>query len=369
MPAAETTVNVQGEGCLQQPSSPHSGPTTCSIAHCALCFATTYRTRNVLWFELVRALCDCRVRPTCHRRRLVLPRGASRSYRRPPSRFTGQNATCPQRRTLPTIVLQKRAETYAFGPRHCPYLRKPASTPGSTACAALSCSTPCHPKRRHAAFREAHALQAIAVTGFTRPTLWRGVRSDVGREPTLRATPRTTISPSARPRWFSLGPAPTASASSPRSRRTWTARCARGVKPLLSLSRLPDQDRQEFNEMDSQATRPGCFNSRRDRILDVALQYRSSSQSTRCSTESVARCWSSLPTVAPEAQRNILVVGGSPEWFQVAGTRHPVKQGSFPLTFELSEGNPTAQQSRACGCHRIWSLLTPFREQKRSGTR
>ena len=84
-----------------------------------------------------------------------------------------------------TIVLQESAVTYAFVTETLSLLENDGIDPRVYYVASAELFDALPLERRHALFPEAHALDAIGVTGFTLPTLYRWVRSDAGREATL----------------------------------------------------------------------------------------------------------------------------------------------------------------------------------------
>jgi hypothetical protein len=84
-----------------------------------------------------------------------------------------------------TIVLQESAVTYAFVTEALPLLENEGIDPRVYYVASAELFDLLSPERRHALFPEAHALEAIGITGFTLSTMYRWVRSDVGREATL----------------------------------------------------------------------------------------------------------------------------------------------------------------------------------------
>jgi transketolase len=84
-----------------------------------------------------------------------------------------------------TIVLQESAVTYAFVTEALPLLENEGIDPRVYYVASAELFDTLSPERRHALFPEAHALEAIGITGFTLATMYRWVRSDAGREATL----------------------------------------------------------------------------------------------------------------------------------------------------------------------------------------
>jgi len=84
-----------------------------------------------------------------------------------------------------TIVLQESAVTYAFVTETLPLLEHEGIDPRVYYVASVELFDALSPERRRELFPEAHALEAIGITGFTLPTMYRWVRSDAGREATL----------------------------------------------------------------------------------------------------------------------------------------------------------------------------------------
>jgi hypothetical protein len=84
-----------------------------------------------------------------------------------------------------TIVLQESAVTYAFVTEALPLLEREGIDPRVYYVASAELFDSLSPERRHSLFPEAHALEAIGITGFTLSTMYRWVRSDAGREATL----------------------------------------------------------------------------------------------------------------------------------------------------------------------------------------
>ena len=92
---------------------------------------------------------------------------------------------CPRGAGDVTIVLQESAVTYAFVTEALPLLENEGIDPRVYYVASAELFDSLSPERRHALFPEAHALEAIGITGFTLSTMYRWVRSDAGREATL----------------------------------------------------------------------------------------------------------------------------------------------------------------------------------------
>jgi transketolase len=84
-----------------------------------------------------------------------------------------------------TIVLQESAVTYAFVTEALPLLEREGIDPRVYYVASAELFDSLSLERRHSLFPEAHALEAIGITGFTLSTMYRWVRSDAGREATL----------------------------------------------------------------------------------------------------------------------------------------------------------------------------------------
>jgi transketolase len=84
-----------------------------------------------------------------------------------------------------TIVLQESAVAYAFLEQALPLLVKDGLDPRVyyVASAELFDLLPAAEQSR--VFPEAHASDAVGITGFTLPTLYRWVRSDLGRAHSL----------------------------------------------------------------------------------------------------------------------------------------------------------------------------------------
>jgi transketolase len=84
-----------------------------------------------------------------------------------------------------TVVLQESAVAYAFLEQALPLLAKDGIDPRVyyVASAELFDLLPAEERRR--LFPEAHAREAVGITGFTLPTMFRWVSSDLGRDHTL----------------------------------------------------------------------------------------------------------------------------------------------------------------------------------------
>jgi transketolase len=92
---------------------------------------------------------------------------------------------CPRGAGDVTIVLQESAVTYAFVTEALPLLENEGIDPRVYYVASAELFDSLSLERRSAIFPEAHALEAIGITGFTLSTMYRWVRSDAGREATL----------------------------------------------------------------------------------------------------------------------------------------------------------------------------------------
>jgi len=84
-----------------------------------------------------------------------------------------------------TLVLQESAVTHAFVTEALPLLEKEGIDPRVYYVASAELFDLLPREQQRALFPEEHALEAMGITGFTLPTLYRWVRSDVGREATL----------------------------------------------------------------------------------------------------------------------------------------------------------------------------------------
>ena len=126
-----------------------------------------------------------------------------------------------------TIVLQESAVTYAFVEEALPLLEEAGidALVYYVASAELFDLLPAEERRE--LFPEERAREAMGITGFTLPTMYRWVRSRGLDAPRCTRTARATSSAAARARWCSPRPASTARASSAPSRPTWTRECAR----------------------------------------------------------------------------------------------------------------------------------------------
>ena len=87
--------------------------------------------------------------------------------------------------------------TYAFVEEALPRLEAEGLDPASTTWPAPSCSTCCRRSEQRAIFPEERAREAMGITGFTLPTMYRWVRSDAGRAG--RCTPSEGPLPGQRP--------------------------------------------------------------------------------------------------------------------------------------------------------------------------
>ncbi|MGD1011121.1 MAG: hypothetical protein ABR925_01110 [Acidimicrobiales bacterium] len=84
-----------------------------------------------------------------------------------------------------TVVLQESAVTYAFVTEVLPRLEKEGIDARVYYVASVELFDSLPKQRRHELFPEEDSLEAIGITGFTLPTIYRWVRSDAGREATL----------------------------------------------------------------------------------------------------------------------------------------------------------------------------------------
>ena len=84
-----------------------------------------------------------------------------------------------------TIVLQESAVAYTFVTEALPLLEDKGIDPRVYYVASAELFDSLSRERRQVLFPEAHAHEAMGITGFTLPTMYRWVRSDAGREATL----------------------------------------------------------------------------------------------------------------------------------------------------------------------------------------
>ena len=84
-----------------------------------------------------------------------------------------------------TVVLQESAVTYAFVSETLPLLERDGIDARVYYVASAELFDLLTREHRRALFPEAHTFEAIGITGFTLPTLYRWVRSDAGREASL----------------------------------------------------------------------------------------------------------------------------------------------------------------------------------------
>jgi transketolase len=84
-----------------------------------------------------------------------------------------------------TLVLQESAVTYAFLAQALPLLEKDGIDPCVYYVASAELFALLPPEEQARVFPEARARDAMGITGFTLPTLFRWVRSDLGREHSL----------------------------------------------------------------------------------------------------------------------------------------------------------------------------------------
>ena len=84
-----------------------------------------------------------------------------------------------------TIVLQESAVTYAFVTGALPLLEREGIDCRVYYVASAELFDLLPAEQRRALFPEEHAFEAVGITGFTLPTMYRWIRSDAGREATL----------------------------------------------------------------------------------------------------------------------------------------------------------------------------------------
>jgi transketolase len=84
-----------------------------------------------------------------------------------------------------TIVLQESAVTCAFVEQALPLLVKDGIDPRVYYVASAELFDLLPPEERQRIFPEAHGREAVGITGFTLPTMFRWVLSDLGRAHTL----------------------------------------------------------------------------------------------------------------------------------------------------------------------------------------
>jgi len=84
-----------------------------------------------------------------------------------------------------TIVLQESAVAYAFVEQALPLLVKDGIDPRVYYVASAELFDLLPPEERQRIFPEAHGREAVGITGFTLPTMFRWVLSDLGRAHTL----------------------------------------------------------------------------------------------------------------------------------------------------------------------------------------
>jgi len=84
-----------------------------------------------------------------------------------------------------TIVLQESAAAYAFVEEALPLLEKDGLDPWVYYVASAELFDLLPAERQAAIFPEARAQEAMGITGFTLPTMYRWIRSDLGRAHTL----------------------------------------------------------------------------------------------------------------------------------------------------------------------------------------
>jgi transketolase len=91
----------------------------------------------------------------------------------------------PRGRGDGTIVLQESGVTYAFVEEALPLLEKDGLDPWVYYVASAELFDLLPPEEQAAIFPEARAQEAMGITGFTLPTMFRWIRSDAGRSRTL----------------------------------------------------------------------------------------------------------------------------------------------------------------------------------------
>ena len=84
-----------------------------------------------------------------------------------------------------TIVLQESAVAYAFVEQALPLLEQAGIDARVYYVASAELFDALPPQEQKRIFPEAHARAAMGITGFTLPTMYRWIRSDLGREHTL----------------------------------------------------------------------------------------------------------------------------------------------------------------------------------------
>jgi transketolase len=84
-----------------------------------------------------------------------------------------------------TVVLQESAVTYAFVQEALPLLEREGIDPWVFYVASAELFDLLPREEQRALFPEERALEAIGITGFTLPTMYRWVRSDAGRDASL----------------------------------------------------------------------------------------------------------------------------------------------------------------------------------------
>ena len=84
-----------------------------------------------------------------------------------------------------TIVLQESAVTYAFVEQALPLLEREGIDVRAYYVASAELFDALPPQEQQRLFPEAHAQEAMGITGFTLPTMYRWIRSDLGRAHTL----------------------------------------------------------------------------------------------------------------------------------------------------------------------------------------
>jgi transketolase len=106
----------------------------------------------------------------------------------------------PRRHADVTVVLQESAVTYAFLEQALPLLEQEGIDARVYYVASAELFDLLRPEEQQRLFPEQHGLEAIGITGFTLPTMFRWVRSDAGRAHTLH--------PYAKGHYLGSGPGP-----------------------------------------------------------------------------------------------------------------------------------------------------------------
>ena len=91
----------------------------------------------------------------------------------------------PQGQGRGTLVLQESAVTFAFVEQALPLLREAGIDPWIYSVASAELFDLLPEEEQHRIFPEERAREAMGITGFTLPTMFRWIRSDLGRAHTL----------------------------------------------------------------------------------------------------------------------------------------------------------------------------------------